>query len=231
MWKKIFSVRSPHHAHANTHWGKIFFLSGVWKKIFSSLQPDHTHANTHWRKTLLLSEMWKKIFPVQPLDQSHAITHWRKPVMCPEVRKKDFWLLVTLLLLCCHTLDRKCHVEFIQVSKSCLNHCAWPAFLMQFLFFLIKWRLQFLQWPSNFLKSRYGFVLCWSETIRGKHVFLTFTRRCMSGSYGTWACYWKERMFSIVCKCFILFPFHSMPCSTAALDDHCAALCFQNIDS
>jgi len=39
-------------------------------------------------------------------------------------------------------------------------------------FWASKWHPKILQWHPKFWKPRYGFVLYWSKTIWGKHVFL-----------------------------------------------------------
>jgi len=46
MWKKIYLITSPDHAHANTYWRKTTMLPGVRKKVFGCWLLSFLCANT-----------------------------------------------------------------------------------------------------------------------------------------------------------------------------------------
>ena len=67
--------------------------------------------------------------------------------------------------------------------------------------------------PRQLSKAKIWFFFLLKLNDLRKACFPALHEKLHVRKLGHMSCCWKERNFSIICKCFILFPFHSMPCT------------------
>jgi len=116
------------------------------------------------------------------------------------------------------------HVELILVSKLRNNSWwAWPVFFSPFLIF------QVTLWT---FESQFIVLLPTEVNYLRKACFPALHEKLHVRKLCDMSCCWKERMFTIICKCFFLFPFHCMLCTSLALhESKCTPPCILNSNS